>query len=874
MINNIFEDIQMVEQPKELKVQLYQHQLASIYKMEKREEEQIVKSNNTVIETNISVNADKTGYGKCHGYDTPIIMFDGTIKMVQNIRIGELLMGDDSTPRKVMSLAKGQEQMYKISQNIGDDYIVNESHILSLLCFKHIEKEKTGVKVLWVDPHNFEFESESFNYETNDYNNEKILREATNFFESIPNNTKVDICLKNYLKLSTDVQKLLKGYKSSVNCWENKLEKNDLDPYFIGLWLSDKSFDGFITKEIANALRKHNLINNKHIPLVYKINTRENRLKLLAGLIDSDGFCKKDKYKIIQKPNNLSKDIKFLCASLGFIYTSNKSYMSISGPNLHDIPVLKKSVGSITSDQNQTEIYVHPLGVDTYYGFSIDKNRRYLLGDFTVTHNTLAMATLVYRDKMKWDVSLPYQQSVVTTYAGGRIKKTVINNYEKLDVTLVLASQSIIHQWYEECQKTPLSVKMITSKKLVDTVMVENYDVILVTPTMFNRLVLKYHQIAWKRFIFDEPGHLKIPSMLSILAGFIWLVTATPNAIISQHRKCRSFMNDLICFAGSEPFTIQFDYMIIKNSDEFIEQSFAMPLPNHLYYKCYNAIYNTVNGFVSENITQMISAGNIQGAIKELGGGETHNIAELVRQKKLSEREELECKLLKYKTKNKTKQFDIVSVKIERIDVQLKELTGRYEEILKGDCSICFSTISNPVMEPNCQNIFCGECLLKWMETKKTCPLCRDSIQSNDLIYINTENRNQLSKKSEPTQSKTKINTVINLLKDNPDGKFIIFSDWDQTFLPIRTHLVNNNITFIEVKGCVSERQKNITNFKDGNIQVIFLNSRFNGAGINLQEATDIIVYHEMNDETLNQIIGRANRIGRLESLNVHHLQI
>ena len=319
----------MVEQPKELKVQLYQHQLASIYKMEKREEEQIVKSNNTVIETNISVNADKTGYGKCHGYDTPIIMFDGTIKMVQNIRIGELLMGDDSTPRKVMSLAKGQEQMYKISQNIGDDYIVNESHILSLMCFKHIEKEKTGVKVLWVDPHNFEFESESFNYETNDYNNEKILREATNFFESIPDNTKVDICLKNYLKLSTDVQKLLKGYKSSVNCWENKLEKNDLDPYFIGLWLSDKSFDGFITKEIANALRKHNLINNKHIPLVYKINTRENRLKLLAGLIDSDGYCKKDKYKIIQKPNNLSKDIKFLCASLGFNYTSKQSYMSM-----------------------------------------------------------------------------------------------------------------------------------------------------------------------------------------------------------------------------------------------------------------------------------------------------------------------------------------------------------------------------------------------------------------------------------------------------------------------------------------------------------------------------------------------------------------
>ena len=76
------------------------------------------------------------------------------------------------------------------------------------------------------------------------------------------------------------------------------------------------------------------------------------------------------------------------------------------------------------------------------------------------------------------------------------------------------------------------------------------------------------------------------------------------------------------------------------------------------------------------------------------------------------------------------------------------------------------------------------------------------------------------------------------------------------------------------MKGSVSERTNNVNSFKDGNTQVIFLNSRFNGAGINLQEATDIIVYHQMETSTLNQIIGRANRIGRTSSLNVHHLQI
>jgi len=118
MINNGQRIVETISQPKELKVPLYQHQLASIYQMEQREETQRVLENGIIIDTNISVNADKTGYGKCHGVNTPIIMYDGMIKMVQNIKVGDLLMGDNLTPRIVLSLATGTEQMYKISQNI------------------------------------------------------------------------------------------------------------------------------------------------------------------------------------------------------------------------------------------------------------------------------------------------------------------------------------------------------------------------------------------------------------------------------------------------------------------------------------------------------------------------------------------------------------------------------------------------------------------------------------------------------------------------------------------------------------------------------------------------------------------------------------
>ena len=73
------------------------------------------------------------GRGKCLGKDTQVLMYDGSIKPVQDIIVGDLLMGDDSKPRKVLTLARGREMMYKISEIDTDRfYIVNESHILSL----------------------------------------------------------------------------------------------------------------------------------------------------------------------------------------------------------------------------------------------------------------------------------------------------------------------------------------------------------------------------------------------------------------------------------------------------------------------------------------------------------------------------------------------------------------------------------------------------------------------------------------------------------------------------------------------------------------------------------------------------------------------
>ena len=496
--------------------------------------------------------------------------------------------------------------------------------------------------------------------------------------------------------------------------------------------------------------------------------------------------------------------------------------------------------------------------------------------DKTGYGKTLSMVTLIYRNKMKWDVMTTYTRSIINTKSEGRIKEIIVSKYPKLNVTLILASQSIIHQWYEEILKSPLTVCIVATKKNADTVWVSNFDIILVTPSMYNRLTERYHNIAWKRFIFDEPAHIKVPRMNPITAGFNWFITATPYAISEKHRHCNnSFMRRII--GGRDWYDFRsytIPHLIIKNDENFINFSFKMPPNKHFYYKCHDQIYETVHDFVSKKVKLLISAGDICSAIRVLGGTHTNNIIELIKQRKTQEVDTLKATINVLKVRNRTEQIKKVKKSIERLENQILNLEKRYEKLLSGNCSICMEQIRKPVLEPNCQNIFCGVCLFQWLNTENTCPLCRQHIIKKELTYINNNDNKKSSHNPENKKLKTKVETVVSLIKDKPGGKFIIFSERDKTFVLIKNILAKNNISFAEIKGTIQQRQRRIRNFRKKDINVICLNTVYNGSGINLQEATDIIIYHEMSSSMLNQIIGRANRLGRTESLNIHHLQM
>ena len=259
-----------------------------------------------------------TGGGKCLGKGTPVMMFDGSIRAVETIRTGEFLMGPDSMPRKVLSTCKGVENLYRVSPTKGAPYVVNESHVLSL----KTTRQRAA------------------------HGSDKI----------------VNISVREYLKKTNWWKHIHKGWRSPEISFARSGAPLPIDPYILGIWLGDghsqecalttmddeiaaawsaygaslglntsvrKAGGRSITlglgktrgvaNPLTNALRSVGVwgLGRKHIPHIFRTASAQDRLSLLAGLMDTDGSYTGKGYDFISKNRGLAEDVAFVARSLG-----------------------------------------------------------------------------------------------------------------------------------------------------------------------------------------------------------------------------------------------------------------------------------------------------------------------------------------------------------------------------------------------------------------------------------------------------------------------------------------------------------------------------------------------------------------------------
>lgn len=277
------------------------------------------------------------GSGKCLGKDTLVRLYYGECEKVQNLQVGDQLMGDDSKPRTILSLGRGRAKMYEIVQDHGSNFVCNGDHILVL-------------------------------YDT---------------------------------KTSTIVEKSV-----------NSLLEDDMRDGISRYRMFRYALDGNITidnfSDIGRYFFSHTFPHDLDL---------DTKLQILGAYVDNYAFYIK---------TNMTKHLSlFLPLELDAVHRIESFIASCGFGTSHNLSE-KTSIINIYGDLStiyskkwnfdKVEYFGSPFDIvklseDEYFGFQIDGNGRFLLSDYTVSHNTTFIDNLVYYNRSKYPTGKIYSKS-------------------------------------------------------------------------------------------------------------------------------------------------------------------------------------------------------------------------------------------------------------------------------------------------------------------------------------------------------------------------------------------------------------------------------------------------------------------------------
>lgn len=356
------------------------------------------------------------GHARCFGKGTGIRMFDGTIRPVEKIAPGDLVMGPDSGPRTVLSTHSGRDRLFEVKPLRTEGFICNGEHLL------HLQQA-------WDQP------------------NRWINLGQTK-----------TISVSEYQAKSGTFKEQYKLVRQAIELPELK---QPFDPYIVGLWLGDGhrgvaalttmdeplrarwcdyfSARGFFIKEYHNGSRAHTYFarkpklgspfgkprnpfvgfikkeattscGQKMIPEVILRSSIEHRIQCLAGLIDSDGSENQGGYIITTCFPALRDGILDLCSSLGLHANAHPVRSTSSGGKRHGInwsirirgrcdlvPVLleRKRCHKVQTRQKFVSFDVKEIGEGEFFGFEVDGDHLFMLGNGLIAHNSNIYSTFV-----------------------------------------------------------------------------------------------------------------------------------------------------------------------------------------------------------------------------------------------------------------------------------------------------------------------------------------------------------------------------------------------------------------------------------------------------------------------------------------------
>jgi hypothetical protein len=344
--------------------------------------------------------------------------------------------------------------------------------------------------------------------------------------------------------------------------------------------------------------------------------------------------------------------------------------------------------------------------------------------------------------------------------------------------------------------------------------------------------------------------------------------------------------------------------IIVRNTDAFVASSIELPAMRIQEFLCRTpASIRMLHGVVGRSIMDRLNAGDEAGALELLNPankGSLDNVVTALVERWQREAGNLRKRLelvgaMEFETEaERDAERDGVQKQLDDVDRRIDQVRLRVSA--EADvCAICFDGIKQQTVARCCSNSFCFGCVARWLATgRAACPMCRSVMTMESLLVVTKEAAQTVqlgpatgaegppkvtvATATGPDKQLSKTENLEVLLRglDAGAAKVLIFSAHD-SFGPLRDVLRRLGLKSATLTGNGTQIASTVRRFKApqttaDSLSVLMLDANSFGAGLNLENATDVILFHKMDSEMERQVIGRAQRYGRTTPLTVTYL--
>jgi len=435
---------------------------------------------------------------------------------------------------------------------------------------------------------------------------------------------------------------------------------------------------------------------------------------------------------------------------------------------------------------------------------------------------------------------------------------------------LIIVPHSLFGQWKQEIEKhttlsyVPIETKRMLKPELIETIRTSSF---ILTTNKCYKFVQDYardHQLQWNHIVIDEASSIYLHASDPLLRfQFLWMMTShwipllfkNPTIIKSTlfHLRDRvqihpdletwlldhitshyegtlasaSFLKEYLCF-----FHENRGHLVLRNSTSHLESSIQLPdiVQNYLPCRPNLSLPSLTSYYLARNKEPHIRSRNIPYLFQALG-----------------------------------MEFTLGNNYQERAITAKKPLIARM--IQDNECVICLESCEYPTIVNCCYHMYCGKCLLTTTLFNCKCPTCREPLQISNMCCLSS-----LSPQ-ETLLAKNKTEVCLDLFRDHPNGKFIVYSSFDNIYYQLFDEIDRLGLKAERIESNLFSLLKTVRNFQQGKTNILFISNIDLIRGLSLTKTSHLIFYHELPVyEQKQTLLHSSQRLGRTQPLTVLYL--